>query len=55
MIGTFSATDSALLLIDHLLGTMKLINSIPLDRASRNGRPDMELCHDILSHLFLNM
>ncbi len=36
MIGTFSPTDSALLLIDHQLGTMKLIKNIPLDLVKRN-------------------
>lgn len=36
MIGTFSSTDSALLLIDHQLGTMKLIKNIPLDVVKRN-------------------
>jgi nicotinamidase-related amidase len=36
MIGTFSPTDSALLLIDHQLGTMKLIQNIPLDVVRRN-------------------
>lgn len=36
MIGTFSPTDSALLLIDHQLGTMKLIKNIPLDVVKRN-------------------
>ncbi len=36
MIGTFSPTDSALLLIDHQLGTMKLIRNIPLDVVRRN-------------------
>jgi hypothetical protein len=30
MIGTFSPTNSVLLLIDHQLGTMKLIKNIPL-------------------------
>lgn len=36
MIGTFSPSDSALLLIDHQLGTMKLIKNIPLDVVKRN-------------------
>ena len=36
MIGTFSSADSALLLIDHQVGTMKLIKNIPLDMAKRN-------------------
>ncbi|MCM3900657.1 MAG: isochorismatase family protein [Pyrinomonadaceae bacterium] len=36
MIGTFSSTDSALLLIDHQIGTMKLIKNIPLDMVKRN-------------------
>ena len=36
MIGTFSSTDSALLLIDHQVGTMKLIKNIPLDMVKRN-------------------
>ena len=36
MIGTFSPTDSALLLIDHQLGTMKLIKNIPPDVVKRN-------------------
>ena len=36
MIGTFSPSNSALLLIDHQLGTMKLIKNIPLDLARRN-------------------
>jgi hypothetical protein len=36
MIGTFSPTDSALLLIDHQIGTMKLIKNIPLDVVKRN-------------------
>src|SRR3990172_11305864 len=36
MIGTFSPTDSALLLIDHQLGKMKLIKNIPLDVVKRN-------------------
>ncbi len=36
MIGTFSPADSALLLIDHQLGTMKLIKNIPLDLVKRN-------------------
>jgi len=36
MIGTFTSTDSALLLIDHQIGTMKLIKNIPLDMVKRN-------------------
>jgi nicotinamidase-related amidase len=36
MASTFSSTDSALLLIDHQLGTMKLIKNIPLDVVKRN-------------------
>jgi nicotinamidase-related amidase len=36
MIGTFSPADSALLLIDHQLGTTKLIKNIPLDVVKRN-------------------
>jgi nicotinamidase-related amidase len=36
MIGTFSPADSALLLIDYQLGTMKLIKKIPLDLVRRN-------------------
>ena len=36
MIGTFSSADSALLLIDHQVGTMKLIKNIPLDVVKRN-------------------
>ena len=36
MIGTFSPTDSALLLIEHQIGTMKLIKNIPLDVVKRN-------------------
>lgn len=36
MIGTFSPSDSALLLIDHQLGTMKLIRNIPLEMVKRN-------------------
>ena len=33
---TFTAADSALLLIDHQTGTMQLIKNIPLDVAKRN-------------------
>jgi nicotinamidase-related amidase len=33
---TFSNTDSALLLIDHQVGTMKLIKNIPLETVIRN-------------------
>ena len=36
MIGTFSSADSALLLIDHQVGTMKHIKNIPLDMVKRN-------------------
>jgi nicotinamidase-related amidase len=36
MIGTFASTDSALLLIDHQIGTMKLIKTIPLNVVKRN-------------------
>lgn len=36
MIGTFTSTDSALLLIDHQIGTMKFIKNIPLDVVKRN-------------------
>lgn len=36
MIGTFTATNSALLLIDHQLGTMKLIKNISLEVVKRN-------------------
>jgi nicotinamidase-related amidase len=36
MIGTFSPSDTALLLIDHQLGTMKLIKNIPLEAVKRN-------------------
>lgn len=36
MIGTFSPVDSALLLIDHQLGTMKLIKNIPVEVVKRN-------------------
>jgi nicotinamidase-related amidase len=36
MIGTFTSSDSALLLIDHQVGTMKLIKNIPLDVVTRN-------------------
>jgi nicotinamidase-related amidase len=36
MIGTFSSADSALLLIDHQIGTMKLIKNISFDVAKRN-------------------
>lgn len=36
MIGTFSSADSALVLIDHQVGTMKLIKNIPLDAVKRN-------------------
>jgi nicotinamidase-related amidase len=36
MMGTFTASDSALLLIDHQVGTMKLIKNIPLEVVKRN-------------------
>jgi nicotinamidase-related amidase len=36
VIGTFSSANSALLLIDHQLGTMKLIQNIPLEVVKRN-------------------
>lgn len=36
MIGTFAPSDSALLLIDHQIGTMKLIKNIPLEVVKRN-------------------
>ncbi|MGH9800376.1 MAG: isochorismatase family protein, partial [Blastocatellia bacterium] len=36
MIGTFSSTDTVLLLIDHQIGTMKLIKNIPFDVVRRN-------------------
>ena len=36
MIGTFTSTNSALVLIDHQVGTMKLIKNIPLDVVKRN-------------------
>lgn len=36
MIGTFTSTNSALVLIDHQGGTMKLIKNIPLDVVKRN-------------------
>ncbi len=36
MIGTFSPSNTALLLIDHQLGTMKLIKNIPLEAVKRN-------------------
>jgi nicotinamidase-related amidase len=36
MIGTFTPSDSALLLIDHQVGTMKLIKNIPLEVVKRN-------------------
>ena len=34
--GTFTPSDSALLLIDHQVGTMKLIENIPLEVVKRN-------------------
>lgn len=36
MIDTFSSTNSVLVLIDHQLGTMKLIKNIPLEMVKRN-------------------
>ena len=36
MMGTFTPSDSALLLIDHQVGTMKLIKNMPLEVAKRN-------------------
>ncbi|MGL6076252.1 MAG: isochorismatase family protein [Fimbriiglobus sp.] len=36
MIGTFTPANSVLLLINHQVGTMKLIKNIPLDIAKRN-------------------
>ena len=36
MMGTFGPSDSALLLIDHQVGTMKLIKNIPLEMVTRN-------------------
>ena len=36
MIGTFTPSDSALLLIDHQVGTMQLIKNIPLEMVRRN-------------------
>jgi nicotinamidase-related amidase len=33
---TFMPADSALLLIDHQTGTMKLIKNLPLDDVKRN-------------------
>src|SRR5439155_26771818 len=36
MWGTFTSSNSALLLIDHQVGTMKLIKNIPLEVAKRN-------------------
>src|SRR5260370_29997620 len=37
MWGTFTSSNSALLLIDHQVGTMKLIKNIPLEVAKRNS------------------
>ncbi len=37
MIGTFGPSDSALLPIDHQIGTMKLIKNIPLEVVKRNA------------------
>jgi nicotinamidase-related amidase len=36
MMGMFTPSDSALLLIDHQIGTMKLIKNIPLEVVKRN-------------------
>ena len=36
MMGTFTPSDSALLLIDHQVGTMKLIKNISLEVVKRN-------------------
>ncbi len=36
MWGTFTSSNSVLLLIDHQVGTMKLIKNIPLEVAKRN-------------------
>jgi nicotinamidase-related amidase len=36
MMGTFAPSDSALLLIDHQIGTMKLIKNIPLEVVKRH-------------------
>ena len=36
MMGTFTPSDSALFLIDHQVGTMKLIKNIPLEVVKRN-------------------
>ncbi len=33
---TFTAADTALLLVDHQVGTMKLIRNIPVNVVSRN-------------------
>lgn len=37
MEGQFTAADTALLLIDHQVGTMQLIRNLPLDAARRNA------------------
>jgi nicotinamidase-related amidase len=37
MTGTFTSSNSALLLIDHQVGTMKLIKTIPLEVVKRNA------------------
>lgn len=36
MLSPFSASDSALLLIDHQVGTMQLIKNLPLERVQKN-------------------
>ena len=36
MMGTFAPSDSALLLIDHQVGTMKRIKTIPLEVVQRH-------------------
>ena len=37
MIGTFAPSDSALLLIDHQVGTMQLIKNIPSGQTEHSG------------------
>ncbi|MFZ4575131.1 MAG: isochorismatase family protein [Phycisphaerales bacterium] len=36
MLSPFTASDSALLLIDHQIGTMQLIKNLPLERVQKN-------------------
>jgi nicotinamidase-related amidase len=36
MLAPFNASDTALLLIDHQIGTMQLIKNLPLDRVQKN-------------------